>query len=175
MHHEIAVRTADLALSPDSSPRRVLDVGCGTGLLLRILAERLPQAEELAGIDAAEGMIAVAGGRADDPRIVLSRGLAEDLPYPESSFDLVVSTTSFDHWKDQEAGLAECARVLTPTGHFVLVDLFSVCLIPTVIVHRRDRARTKRRAEALLRVAGFRRFNWNILYSLIIGAVVASK
>ena len=35
MHHEIAVRTADLALSADSSPRRVLDVGCGTGLLLQ--------------------------------------------------------------------------------------------------------------------------------------------
>ena len=61
-------------------------------------------------------MIAEAGERTDDPRIVLSRGVAEDLPYPDSSFDLVVSTTSFDHWKDQEAGLAECARVLTPTG-----------------------------------------------------------
>jgi len=175
MHHEIAVRTAHLALSSDSNPRRVLHVGCGTGLLLRTLAERLPQVEELVGIDAAEGMIAVAGTLADDARVVLSRAVAEDLPYPDSSFDLVVSTTSFHHWKDQEAGLRECARVLTPTGHFVLADLFSVCLIPTMIVHHGDRGWTKHRAETLLRAAGFRRFNWNILFSLIIGAVVASK
>jgi SAM-dependent methyltransferase len=38
--------------------------------------------------------------------------LAERLPWPAATFDLVVSTTSFDHWTDQRAGLAECARVL---------------------------------------------------------------
>jgi ubiquinone/menaquinone biosynthesis C-methylase UbiE len=38
----------------------------------------------------------------------------EHLPYADGTFDLVVSTTSFDHWSDQGAGLAECARVMTP-------------------------------------------------------------
>jgi len=41
---------------------------------------------------------------------------AERLPWPAATFDLVVSTTSFDHWADQRAGLAECARVLAPGG-----------------------------------------------------------
>ena len=81
--------------------------------------------------------------------------MAESLPYPDESFDLVVSTTSFDHWEDQGAGLAECARVLAPSGHFVLTDLFSMWLAPTMLLGHRDRARTKRRAGALL-AAGLR-------------------
>jgi ubiquinone/menaquinone biosynthesis C-methylase UbiE len=174
LHHDIASRTADLALGVDPGPRRVLDVGCGTGLLLRILADRLPDVDELAGIDAAAGMIAVARSLANDPRIRLSNGVAENLPYADRSFDLVISTTSFDHWKDQGRGLAECARVLAPSGHLLITDLFSMWLVPTMLVGRRDRARTKRRAGALLEAAGFRSVEWHTLSSLIIGAAVAS-
>ena len=175
MHHDIAARTADLALTSGGSPRRVLDVGCGTGLLLRLLADRLAGAKELVGIDAAAGMIAVAKSTPNDPRLSFSNGVAENLPYPDASFDLVVSTTSFDHWEDQGGGLSECARVLAPNGHFVLTDLFSTLLVPTVLFGHRDRARTKHRAEAFLRAAGFRTMEWHSLYSLIIGTVVASK
>ena len=57
MHHQIADRTADLALTCVPAPRRILDVGCGTGYLLGRLAARAPQAEALAGIDAAPAMI----------------------------------------------------------------------------------------------------------------------
>jgi ubiquinone/menaquinone biosynthesis C-methylase UbiE len=175
MHHDIAVRTADLALSSGDAPLRILDVGCGTGLLLRLLADRLPKAEELAGIDAAAGMIAVARSMENDPRLGFFNGVAENLPYPDESFDLVVSTTSFDHWEDQGSGLRECARVLAPSGHFVLTDLFSTLLVPTMLASHRDRARTKHRAETLLNAAGFRTTEWHSLYSLIIGTVVASK
>ena len=175
MHSDIAARTADLALASSDAPRRVLDVGCGTGLLLRLLAARLPEAERLLGIDAAAGMIAAATSLADDPRLSFSEGVAEKLAYPDESFDLVVSSTSFDHWEDQGAGLGECARVLAPSGRLVLTDLFSPLLVPTLLVARRDRARTKHRAETLLKAAGFRTMAWHTLYSLIIGTVVASK
>jgi ubiquinone/menaquinone biosynthesis C-methylase UbiE len=175
MHHDIATRTAHLALASSDARRRVLDVGCGTGVLLRLLAARLPEAERLLGIDAAAGMIAVAKSKADDSRLSFSEGVAERLPYPDESFDLVVSSTSFDHWEDQGAGLSECARVLAPDGHLVLTDLFSPLLVPTLLVARRDRARTKHRAEVLLKTAGFCTMAWHRLYSVIIGTVVASK
>ena len=66
LHHQIADRTADLALTCVRAPRRILDVGCGTGYLLARLAARAPQAEALAGIDAAPAMIQAAQARAMD-------------------------------------------------------------------------------------------------------------
>lgn len=86
---------------------------------------------------------------------LVSTGAAERLPCPDSSFDLVVSTTSFDHWSDHQAGLRACARVLMPGGHLMLADPVSPWLIPTLIGGRRDKARTRRRAVQLLSAGGF--------------------
>jgi len=174
MHQDIAVRAADLALSVHAAPGRVLDVGCGTGYLLRLLARRCPQATELAGIDAAPSMIEAAEQAADDRRLRFAVGTAERLPYPDDAFDLVVSTTSFDHWADQRAGLSECARVLAPGGHLMLADQFSSLLLPTLLAGRRGKARTPRRASQLLSAAGFRDLAWHDLYALIIKAATAT-
>ena len=175
LHHDIADRTAELALSRCPAPRRILDVGCGTGYLLRELAARVPAAAELAGIDAAPVMIETARAAARDDRLRFSAGVAERLPFAAETFDLVVTTTSFDHWADQQAGLAECARVLTPGGQLVLADLFSAWLWPTILLGRRDRARTKARATRLLAAAGFRAPQWHDLYAVIIRAVTATR
>ena len=175
LHHQIADRTADLALTCVPAPRRILDVGCGTGYLLGRLAARAPQAEVLAGIDAAPAMIRVATGAAADDRLHFAVGTAERLPWPAASFDLVVSTTSFDHWADQQAGLAQCARVLAPGGCLVLADLFSVLLAPTLLTGRRGKARTKRRAAQLLEAAGLHSPQWHRLYAAIIQAVTATR
>jgi ubiquinone/menaquinone biosynthesis C-methylase UbiE len=174
MHHDIAGRAAELAVSADAAPRRVLDVGCGTGYLLRLLAARYPQAAELAGIDAAPSMIETAHRAADDPRLRFTVGTAERLPYPDDVFDVIVSTTSFDHWADQLGGLRECARVLAPGGHLVLADQFSPLLLPTLLAGRRGKARTQRRASQLLSAAGFEGLAWHNLYKLIIKAVTAT-
>jgi len=174
LHHDIADRTAALALSASAAPRRVLDIGCGTGYLLRLLARQWPQASELAGIDPAPSMIEAAEDSARDERMQFSVGAAERLPYPDSSFDLVVSTTSFDHWSDQQAGLRECARVLVPGGRLMLVDLFSLWLIPTLTGGRRAKARTRSRADQLLSAAGFKSIDWHDLYAIIIQAVTAT-
>ena len=175
MHHQIADRTADLARSCVPAPRRILDVGCGTGYLLGRLAASAPQAEALAGIDAAPAMIEVARAAAADDRLRFVAGTAERLPWPAATFDLVVSTTSFDHWADQRAGLAECARVLEPGGCLVLADLFSVLLLPTLLAGRRGKARTKRRATQLVTASGLHTLQWHRLYAVIIQAVTATK
>jgi ubiquinone/menaquinone biosynthesis C-methylase UbiE len=175
LHHDIADRTIDLALSCSPVPRRILDVGCGTGYLLRQLAARVPAAVELAGVDAAAAMIGVARTAAHDGRLHFSAGVAEQLPWPAETFDLVVSTTSFDHWADQQAGLTECARVLAPGGHLVLADQFATWLLPTLLLGRRDKARTKLRATRLLAAAGFRSPEWHGIYAVIIQAVTAAK
>ncbi len=175
MHHQIADRTADLALALVPAPRRILDVGCGTSYLLGRLAVRVPQAQVLAGIDAAPTMIEVARAAAADDRLRFVAGVAEHLPWPAASFDVVVSTTSFDHWADQQAGLAECARVLAPGGGLVLADLFSALLLPTLLAGRRGQARTRRRAADLLTAAGLQAPRWHRLYAVIIQAVTATK
>jgi ubiquinone/menaquinone biosynthesis C-methylase UbiE len=101
-------------------PENVIDVGCGTGRLLRGAKKRWPEAY-LIGIDPSWGMLEVARQRT--PGATFFNGSAESLPFPDDSADLVVSTLSFHHWSNQEAGLIEIARVLRPGGRFCLGDL----------------------------------------------------
>jgi len=80
LHRDIAHRVADIALTRSPTPHRILDVGCGTGYLLRQLASRVPETLELAGIDAAAPMIEVARAKARDARLRFLIGVAEQLP-----------------------------------------------------------------------------------------------
>ena len=173
LHHDIANRAVDLGLAAAPDARRVLDVGSGTGYVLRQLAG-LPTATELTGVDPAPEMIRVAREAATDERLRFVEGTAEHLPAPDGAFDLVISTTSFDHWADQAAGLAECARVLAPGGHLVLTDQFSVLLRPTLMGSRRRKARTRGRATRLITSAGLRSPQWHRLYAVIIQTVTAT-
>ena len=98
----------------------ILDVGCGTGRLLRATAGHWPQAR-LVGVDPAAGMVRVA--RQLTPAATLVVAPAQDLPLPDASVDLAFSTLSFHHGADQAAGVREVARVLRPGGWFVLLDV----------------------------------------------------
>ena len=175
LHHEISDRTASLAVTTAPTPSQVLDLDCGTGYLLRVLADRYPNAEQLVGIDAAPQMVQTAAADARDDRLTFAVGVAEQIGYPDETFDLIVSTTSFDHWSDQQAGLRECARVLHPGGRLVLVDQFSWMLLPTTLTSRRGKARTRGRATRLLLRARFHSLQWHRLHAVIINAVTAAK
>jgi len=110
-----------LAAEQVRRPGAILDVGCGTGRLLRSAAGAFPGAA-LFGVDAAIEMLKAA--RAADPSgaIRFQQAAAEGLPYQDSRFGLVFSTMTFHHWQDQSRGIAEVRRVLTPGGCWLLAD-----------------------------------------------------
>ena len=103
------------------SPGAILDVGCGTGRLLKSAKARFPAAR-LVGVDAAAEMVKYAQSSTPDGTIEFQQATAEQLPFPNASFDLVFSTMTFHHWQDQARGAAEVARVLTPRGRWLLAD-----------------------------------------------------
>jgi ubiquinone/menaquinone biosynthesis C-methylase UbiE len=146
-HAKVVERAADVALAAMPVPLHMLDVGCGTGALLRELVVRVPYGESYVGVDPAPNMIATAR-RTSDPRITFVRSAAEALPFPDGWFDLVVSTASFDHWADQQSGVDELARVVSDNGRVVLVDLAAGWL------PQKDRARSPRKIRAMLEEAG---------------------
>src|SRR5438105_12659223 len=111
--------TLELATKTVQQPGSVLDVGCGTGKLLRRIHNCWPEAQ-LIGVDPAEGMIEVA--KRLTPDSTFSTAMAEALPLADASVDLALSTSSFHHWQNQAAGVREIARVLRPGGYFILED-----------------------------------------------------
>jgi ubiquinone/menaquinone biosynthesis C-methylase UbiE len=103
-----------------SHPNAILDVGCGTGRLLRKAKELWPNAR-LIGVDAADKMIEEA--KKLFPEAEFHVAMAESLPLPNASVDLTFSTLSFHHWINQAKGVSEVARVLRPQGRFLLADI----------------------------------------------------
>ncbi len=116
------------------APARVLDVGCGTGRLLRKAARQWPTAE-LIGVDPAEGMIEIA--RRLTPSARLLPGSGEGIPVSDAVVDVAFSTISFHHWQDQAAGVREVRRVLRPRGLFCLADGALPSLATRLIRHTR--------------------------------------
>jgi SAM-dependent methyltransferase len=117
--------SADVAaVAPDRGG--VLDVGCGPGRLSVALAAR---GLEVTGLDLDPAMIERArsnAGKADLAANLVPTftvGDVASLPFPDATFDVVVSTLSMHHWDDREAGLAEIGRVLRPGGRALVWDL----------------------------------------------------
>jgi ubiquinone/menaquinone biosynthesis C-methylase UbiE len=118
LHFDRVHRHAFNFAAPFGEPTAILDVGCGTGRLLRAAHARWPNAR-LVGIDPSEGMIDAGRGRT---RAELHLAGAEAIPLPDRSIDLAFSTIAFHHWADPARGLIEVARVLRPGGGLVLID-----------------------------------------------------
>ncbi|HEY8583467.1 MAG TPA: class I SAM-dependent methyltransferase [Capillimicrobium sp.] len=97
---------------------RVLDAGCGTGVFLRLCADRGARVD---GLDASEGLLAVARRRV--PEAALVQGDLQALPYADESFDVVTGFASFFFADDMVAALREAGRVARP-GAPVVVEVF---------------------------------------------------
>ena len=103
----------------EQPPRRILDLGTGTGYCLPRLCASFPEAQVIA-IDLAEGMLRrVRQAVAASEQVWLVNGDAERLPVADESVDLVVSSLALQWCPDLQAALGECARVLAPGGWLV--------------------------------------------------------
>jgi ubiquinone/menaquinone biosynthesis C-methylase UbiE len=111
--YEAALRRTGLAPGD-----RVLDVGCGTGVFLRLCADR---GAAVAGLDAADAMVAAARERV--PEADLRVGDLQSLPYEDAAFDLVTGFSAFFYAADVVAALREAGRVARP-GAPVVVQVF---------------------------------------------------
>lgn len=112
---------ADEVAASTGTGEAVLDVGTGPGLLLAHLARRRPDLL-LHGVDLSPHMIAHARTNLADHEVELSVGDVGALPYPDNSFDVVVSSLSMHEWPDPVAAAAELERVLRPRGTLALYD-----------------------------------------------------
>jgi ubiquinone/menaquinone biosynthesis C-methylase UbiE len=101
---------------------RILDLACGTGVVARRLAQRFNGQADIVGLDLSPDMLQVAhavSGR-EDLVIKWHQGCAEELPFPDGSFDLVLCQFSLMFLVDRAAALAEVHRVLASGGRIAL-------------------------------------------------------
>lgn len=112
-YHALVDELEASAVIPLLGGKRVLEVGCGTGLVLERLA---PHAAAAVGVDLSPGMLALARKRGLD----VHEGSATALPFVDGSFDVVCSFKVLAHVPDIEAALREVERVLCRGGVGVL-------------------------------------------------------
>lgn len=93
---------------------RLLDVGCGAGLALRLAADR---GADVTGLDAAAGMLEYARRRVPGAEFV--KGEIQSLPFPDDTFDAVTGFNSFQYAADPVAALREAKRVTAPGGRIL--------------------------------------------------------
>jgi SAM-dependent methyltransferase len=151
---------AVLAVLRNAPRGRVLDVGCGTGLLAARVRRELA-GTRVVGCDFSPGMLRRARGR--DARIPWVQGDAGRLPFRDGAFDAIVSTEAFHWFPDPVGALCEMRRVLRPDGRLLLGLVnprFALTgrLVGLVAGWLGEPFRwpTRRELDAELRTAGFR-------------------
>ncbi len=142
----------------------VIEIGCGTGNLL-ILIKRLHPQAEVVGLDPDPKALARARRKAEREAlsVQLDRGFAEELPYPDASFDRVFSAFMFHHLEpdEKEKTLQEARRVLKPGGSLHLLDFGGANVrsdgFIARLLHRSELLRDNfgGRIPTLMREAGF--------------------
>lgn len=143
---------------------RVLEIGCGTGNLA-ILIKRLHAGADVVGLDPDPKALARARRKAarEALSVHLDLGFAEELPYPDESFDRVLSAFMFHHLEPdgKEKTLREVRRVLKPGGSLHLLDLGGAKVrsdgAMARLLHRSERLRDNfgDHIPTLMREAGF--------------------
>ena len=120
---------------------RVLDVGSGPGFLAAAIAEIAGSSGAVCGVDVSEPLLAVARDYcAHQSWVEFHQADATQLPFPDHTFDAVISTQVLEYVRDVEAALTEMHRVVRPAGRAVIVDTDW----DSIVWHSPDRERMNR-------------------------------
>ncbi len=120
-NREFVLDPAMVRLVGDVGGKKVLDVGCGEGRFCRKLRE---VGAVTTGIDPTPALLAAARSRDQAGEYI--EGVAESLPFPDGTFDVVVSYVVLLDVPDYRAAIDEMARVLKPGGRLAYANLNSV-------------------------------------------------
>lgn len=145
--HQARLRRAFLAFAGIRPGMRVLDVGCGTGVVTRDVASRVGAGGAVVGVDPSRTFIRQARARARaarlDGRCTFRVGDGLRLPFPPAAFDAALAVTVLLHVPDGDAILAEMVRVTRPGGRVAVLDQD----YGTLALDLPDRALTRRIVE----------------------------
>ena len=144
------------------STDKILDVGCGTGEFERLILSEHPE-QQMIGIDISENMLELARKKCSPyPKVTFLKAGAAALPFPDFSFDLVLSANALHYFDEPDASLAEMRRVLIPGGSVVILDWcknYLMCRCFDFFLKRIERGYhscyTQHELDSLLRSAGF--------------------
>jgi len=163
-----AMRLAFLSDVEFGADARVLEVGCGTGVLTRVLARR-PGVGTVVGVDLAVSLLAKARALASElDNVTFEEADARSLPFEDESFDVVVFDSTLTHVPGPDRAVAEAFRVLRPLGRLAAFDgdysttsvavgeddPLQVCVNAMMAASVNDRW-VARRLRTLVRNAGF--------------------
>jgi len=145
---EIDARSAYLDLLGIREGERVLDVGCGSGVVSRAIAARVGAEGRVVGLDPSEALLSVARETANasdvGARIDFRAGSALRLPFPDASFDAAIAVTVLAHMHHGADAIAELLRVVRHGGR---VGVFEFDADMTIFTHP-DREMTRRIVSA---------------------------
>ena len=110
----------DLPVAPDA---KALDIATGTGEFARALA---PHVASVIGLDATDAMIEQGKKFVEEAgleNLIFQKGIVQELPFEDETFDIVSSRYAFHHFADPKPVISEMARVCKTGGHLIIVDI----------------------------------------------------